>query len=410
MSIGQDIAHLILRRLQGIATADENRYIETWANEATENRDTLSRLETKQMLKEDLGMWFDLMDTQQGIERLQRMEAHIRQSTADQSIKVKWIKRWLPYVAAAVLFVVATITWIVREGRVPDHRSQIDLAQNIQPGGNRATLTLVDGRTIDLSESQDGIVIGDESITYQDGSGVDLAASTRQADQLKTKVRIDKLSLSTPRGGQYQVALPDGTNVWLNAESTLRYPSRFAGGDRVVEIVGEAYFAVAKDRNRPFKVRSKGQIIEVLGTEFNIAAYPDEQDTKTTLVEGKVSVWPNGTPIDGDDAPRILLPGQQATVNASSVRVEKVAVNQYIIWKDGFFYFNGDSPQEAFARLSRWYDFELVYRGNIPTVQFFGKIERNKSLGSLLKILNKAGLESEVVPKGDKVQLIIGRE
>src|SRR5690606_13881439 len=200
-----------------------------------------------------------------------------------------------------------------------------------------------------------------------------------------------QLELSTPRGGQYQITLPDGTNVWLNAESTLRYPSRFSQRERMVEIAGEAYFEVVNDHNRPLKVVSRGQTVEVLGTEFNIAAYPDEQNAKTTLVKGKVNVRLNASTPSRDHAPLTLLPGQQATVGASSLRVDKVDVNQYVLWKDGFFYFNGHSPQEAFTQLSRWYDFELVYRGSIPSVQFFGKIERNKSLGSLLKILNKAG-------------------
>lgn len=408
MRIGQDIEHLLLRRLQGIATADENEFIETWANESAENRVILNRLETKQTLREDLGVLFDLVDTEKGAERLQRMELHIRQHT-EKPYAIR-TRRWLPYVAAAVVLTLATVAWMLRDDRVPDGRSQIDLAQRIQPGGNRATLTLADGRMINLSENQDGIVIGDEGITYLDGTGVGLTTTQGPTDREAASLSVYQLELSTPRGGQYQITLPDGTNVWLNAESTLRYPSRFSQRERMVEIAGEAYFEVVKDHNRPFKVVSRGQTVEVLGTEFNIAAYPDEQNAKTTLVKGKVNVRLNSSTPGRDHAPLTLLPGQQATVGASSLRVDKVDVNQYVLWKDGFFYFNGHSPQEAFTQLSRWYDFELVYRGSIPSVQFFGKIERNKSLGSLLKILNKAGLEFEVVPKGNKIQLVIGQQ
>lgn len=405
MSNGRDLEHLLLRRLQSMTTAEENELIETWANQTAENRAILHRLDTKQTLQEDLGTLLDLVDTEKGSERLQRMEAYIRKNTTKQP--VMWTRRWLPYAAATVLFAIAAITWIGRNNKAPDRQSQFALAQRIQPGSNQATLTLADGHTIDLSESQDGIVIGDGGITYRDGSGIGLATVAEQGGQDEKQRAVDQLKLSTPRGGQYQVMLPDGTNVWLNAESTLRYPSKFTGSDRVVEIVGEAYFAVAKDSKKPFKVVSRGQTIEVVGTEFNIAAYPDEDDTKTTLVTGKVKVKPTSIPISRDDAPLFLLPGQQATVNASSLRVEMVDVDQYILWKDGFFYFNGDSPQEAFAQLSRWYDFELIYRNEVPAIQFFGKIERNKSLGSLLKILEKAGLEFEVVPKGNKLQLIV---
>lgn len=406
MSIGQAIEHLILRRLQGMATADENRRIEMWANETPENRETLRRLESRQMLSEDLSVFVDLVDTPNGIERLRRMEAHVRARAAAQPVRK--ISKWLPYVAAAVLLAVTGVIWMVWQNNERVGRSQIDLVQNIQPGGNRAVLVLADGRTVNLSESHDGIVVGDEGITYQDGTGVELAASTNPHDRSLTGQSVNQLELSTPRGGQYKIALQDGTNVWLNAASTLRYPTRFVGNERVVEIVGEAYFEVAKDAKRPFKVKSQGQVIEVLGTQFNISAYPEEQEAKTTLVEGKVAVSLHDAQVDSDERPHTLLPGQQATIKASSVRVEKVDVSQYTAWKDGFFYFNGDSPQEAFAQLSRWYDFELVYPGEVPTVQFFGKIERNKSLGSLLKILDKAGLEFEVVPKGKRVQLIVG--
>src|SRR5690606_25991178 len=153
-----------------------------------------------------------------------------------------------------------------------------------------------------------------------------------------------------------------------------------------------------------FKVISHGQTVEVLGTEFNISAYADEENMQTTLIKGTVRVTP-----EGKDA-ATLRPGQQATVDEDAIRVAQVDVGEYTAWKEGYFYFNGDSPQRAFSQLSRWYDIQVVYRGDIPTLAFYGKIERDKSLQSLLTILKKAGLEFEVAQNTNGYQLVVGSE
>src|SRR5690606_13352531 len=176
--------------------------------------------------------------------------------------------------------------------------------EDILPGGNRATLTLADGRTINLSEAQTGIVVGD-GITYLDGTGV----LDNSASSVSTI-----MSLSTPKGGTYQITLPDGSKVWLNANSTLKYPSRFGGKERVVELEGEAYFDVSQQSTAnsrqasfvPFLVKTNNQTVEVLGTEFNISAYADDPVTKTTLVEGSVKVSAHAV-----NASTLLKPGEQ---------------------------------------------------------------------------------------------------
>lgn len=404
MNLGEDIERLLLRRLQGLVTSAENQRLEEWAAASAKNRAVLERLENEQALREDLGLLFSLVDTDEGDARLQRMEADIRQSVIGHP--VRRLNRWVPY-AAAVVFFAVTIAWLVMfNGPAVDRQLHLVEAENIQPGGNRAVLTLADGRAIVLDEAQRGIVVGDDHTTYDDGSEL---LGREDADK-GTKGDVQYAILTTPRGGTYHVTLVDGTQVWLNAASSLRYPVAFKGSERVVEIVGEGYFVVAKDKDRPFKVFSRGQTIEVLGTEFNISAYPDEFEAKTTLVEGRVSVGFDESSTHHNYTPFTLLPGQQGIVATSSVRVEKVDVEQYTAWKDGFFYFNGDSPQEAFAQLSRWYDIELIYSGDVPTMQFYGKLERNMSLGSLLRILEGAGLEFEVTADRDGFQLFIGTE
>jgi len=308
--------------------------------------------------------------------------------------KVNYLRRWIPYAAAAVL------TAIVVYFLVDDRQQTLDATvaiEEIQPGGNRATLTFADGRSIKLDEGMNGIVVGD-AVTYLDGREVLSERNTASGDASNT------MTISTPRGGQYRVVLDDGTEVWLNAESTLRYPGKFTGKYRQVEVEGEAYFAVAKDSEKPFRLVTRGQLIEVVGTEFNVSAYANDAAIQTTLIKGKVRVQP-----DGYDAV-ILHPGQQSIVDSASVSIEKVNVGQYSAWKEGNFYFNGDSPEVAFAQLSRWYDIEVVYRSQVPKIAFYGEIERDKTLGSLLKILDKAGLEFQVVHKGGRNQLIIGHD
>ena len=297
--------------------------------------------------------------------------------------------------AAAVLLAVSTITWFSL--RTPHVERDIELAvDDILPGGNRATLMLADGQTIELSPEQHGIVVGNE-ITYMDGSTV-----------LGEHSITHSLTLTTPKGGTYHVTLPDGSQVWLNAGSTLKYPSHFEINERVVTLEGEAYFAIKQQRikggdaNVPFKVLSAGQTVEVLGTEFNITAYPDELETKTTLVKGKVNVLNLMT-----DIVHQLKPGTQSIIHDTTTRIRQVDTEQYTAWKDGYFYFDGLSPQEAFSQLGRWYDLDVIYRSNVPTVRFFGMIERSKSFESNLNILGKSGVKFEVENVSGRNRLIV---
>lgn len=394
MDIERNIEHLLLRRLQDIATAEENLAIEAWAAAAPENRQVLDRLEDEEALKHDLRELFALADSDAGRARLARMEANIMRAAATQR-PARFNTRFV-YIAAAVLLLAAfTGLWLARERVAPADPQHAQADGEIQPGGNRATLSLADGRIVDLDETQTGIIVAGD-IMYGDGSKL------LETGDIKANA-TNYATLTTPKGGAYQVILPDGTKVWLNAASSIRYPTAFGSKAREVEIVGEAYLVVAPDRDRPFRVASAGQTIEVLGTEFNVSAYPDQEEAKTTLVEGKVKLQLNGPGRE----PIMLAPGQQGIVGASTARVEDVDVSQYTAWKDGFFYFRGDSPMEAFAELSRWYDIDVVYRNEIPAMRFYGKLERNKPLGSLLRILEEAGMQFTIQSTDDGVQLLV---
>lgn len=374
----QELAH---KWLTGTLSKEEQQEFEHWFNDAG-----------------DAPIDVPALHAQSEDEHKQRLYARIL-DRIDGAEPKRRITRWLPYAAAVVLAGMA-LTWSLFEPKPAEETVTVGI-QDVAPGGNKATLTLADGHTIGLSEARPGIVVGDNGITYRDQSEeiVDLSAGT-----------VSQLALSTPRGGTYQLTLPDGTNVWLNAASTLRYPSRFTGGARVVELEGEGYFEVSKS-TIPFKVKSAGQQVEVLGTAFNISAYSNQPETKTTLVEGRVKVTLLDRRSDGEaGSSRILAPGQQATKSGSALALHTVDTDSYTAWKDGYFNFDGLTPAAAFAQLERWYDIEVVYQGNVPTMRFFGVFKRGKPLSSVLAMLKESGLDFKITQQGGKRQLLVINE
>jgi len=326
------------------------------------------------------------------LEDLLDIRLHLeRDFQAEKTTKIYPVRKWLRYTAILV-FILSTGLWLFRNQWLNQERADTkDQIADIAPGGNKAILMLADGRTINLSEAQAGIVVGD-GITYADGStllsGEDAPSQIQQ--------------LTTPKGGTYQVTLPEGTKVWLNSASTLTYPNRFADDERVVEIAGEAYFEVAKNHQKPFKVISKDQQLTVLGTAFNISAYSDETEVKTTLVEGSVRVTSAASYPDA-----VLTVGQQSILSSAGITVDDVEVAPFIGWKDGYFLFNGTELRDAMKQLSRWYDVDVVYEGNIPKTPFFGKISRNDTLAEVLEILKEGKVNFRIEKQADTNRLIV---
>lgn len=304
---------------------------------------------------------------------------HITKAT--QKSKPWRIVAWKTIIAAASLLAILGLAIYQYQQPVrPTHISDIATAEVIVPGGNKATLTLADGSTIALNSDQSGIILSENSINYNDGSVVpQISTLPGQPSQL--------LTLSTPRGGQYQLVLSDGTRVWLNAASSLRYPSQFAADHRTIELVGEAYFEVSPDKARPFMVKTDAGEIEVLGTHFNVSAYPNgESIFRTTLFEGAVTV-------SNTSQTKTLAPGQQLQIVeggrmslSSAVDLEEV-----IAWKNGYFKFN-DNLESIMIKLSRWYDFEIVYETKPdPNLTYSGKISRDKNIDEIFGILESTG-------------------
>lgn len=303
--------------------------------------------------------------------------------------------RWY-YAAAAVLFLALAFTlyWIPLTQK-PVTTTESAYQTEIAPGGNRATLTWADGQSIHLSTSHNGITV-DKHITYLDGTSV-LGDENDLSSHSSRSIPQD-LVLSTPKGGTYQVILPDGTAVWLNAASQLRYPSYFNGKERVVQLEGEAYFEVTRYRNAqgdflPFIVQSSQQRVRVLGTQFNVSAYPEEKDITTTLLTGQVQVERFGDEADSATPSTALLqPGQQAILRNHIFHVQNEPdLEKITSWKDGYFKFN-ENLESILTKVARWYNVEIDYRYRPPSdVTFSGKISRDKKLSTVLNIIGYQG-------------------
>lgn len=288
-------------------------------------------------------------------------------------IKLYPKRRWLA--AVAILSIVALGTMMVIQNQSSSPKTSL-LKTSIEPGGNKATLTMANGKSISLSNAQTGIVTGQE-IKYIDGTIVE-----------NTDVGIQQLILHTPRGGTYTVKLQDGTQVWLNAESTLKYPSSFTSEDRIVEIEGEAYFDVQPAYKKtgekiPFRVITKQEVIEVLGTEFNVNSYLNQASSKTTLVEGKIAL--------NNNVNRTLLsPNEQAVTTNGKTKVKSVNVSYYTAWRDGKFSFDGKTFEETMDEIGRWYDLDIKYENDIPTEELTGDAFRNQNISFVLRLLDVA--------------------
>ncbi|MDR2284211.1 MAG: FecR domain-containing protein [Sphingobacterium sp.] len=244
--------------------------------------------------------------------------------------------------------------------------------EDIAPGGNKAMLTLSDGTSIQLAEDKQELQANKSTFTYEDGTALGtVSAEAKMA------------TLHTPRGGQYRVILPDGTKVVLNAASSLTYPLHFEGGFRKVSVEGEAYFEVAKDKQRPFIVASRMQEITVTGTQFNVNNYSDEPAVATTLIEGQVKIKNTGS-----DRTIVLKPGEQAVSNHQGMAIESVDPSRFIAWKDDYFVFESMPLSDILRQLSRWYDVEIDY-GQVPQEKLSARIKRDKNISAVLNAIAK---------------------
>lgn len=301
---------------------------------------------------------------------------------AEAATKPKHIRLW-PAIAAAAVFFVVGAAGLFYYNHTDKADKAIQLAKNdFRPGGNKAYLTLANGKRIELTDARNGELAKQAGVTITKTASGQLIYTIEKA--AKPGSANEYNFIETPKGGQYQVRLPDGTSVWLNTASSLKYPVSFAAlKERKVELRGEAYFEVAKDRKHPFVVSTGQQQVKVLGTHFNINSYGDEPFTKTTLLEGSVQV---------NDS-YILKPGEQlASSKTGKVAVSLVNVEDVMAWKKGYFEFHDENTYEIMRKVARWYDVEVIYEDEIPLKKMEGTLSRFENASRILDVLESTGI------------------
>lgn len=336
-------------------------------------------------IKEYLGSkWNELsrsasMNNEQSDRILNSILSHQQSETIPIRSSSFTIRR-LAVAAAVVSLIFLSVFYIGRKTSVSNpvqsNEKTVAALKDLPPGQNGAILKLADGSALVLDSMQDGVIAANgNTLALKQGAQLNYAdRKNNHAGELNT--------VETPRGRQFKLTLEDGTQVWLNASSSIRFPVAFTGTERKVEITGEVYFEVAKNKAKPFIVQTGSTKIEVLGTHFNINAYDDEVAVKTTLVEGSVRISKGNN--NG-----ILKPGQQAQASGTNtLQIRNNAdIDEVLSWKNGRFVFTDADLETIMRQVSKWYDVEVQYSGNIPQRTFTADISRNTNLSEFLKVL-----------------------
>ncbi len=366
---------LLVSFIEGNTSPEQTEKILVWINASKGNEELYIRIKdvvdyyraTESMDKNIAGQWQKVVSLT---------------STEKEISFFNWKKL---SIAASVLLVITTSIFFFNNHLSDRDSTKLKVAQSsgndIAPAGDKAILTLADGSTIVLDNTKNGILAEQANMKVQQSDG-QIIYNRDEGSETSTGNQTLYNTLSTSKGNQYSLVLADGSTVWLNALSSIRFPTSFNGKERKVEISGEAYFEVAKNPSKPFRVVANGSEVEVLGTHFNINAYADEPGVKTTLVEGLVKVRK-------DKAVQMLSPGQQAVIEpGGEIKLSRNAdITEILAWKDGYFLFNNTNLHQLMREIARWYDVDISVEGNVDDDGFSGKIPRNVMLSKLLRIL-----------------------
>lgn len=369
----QELQQLLERYQQGRCNPEEKALVERWYADKTRDLSGSSFV-SDQEIRQDL--------------------AEIKQSLplgTPQAPTRRPLPLYRRLTAAAVALVCVSLALFLYLRNGPDAPG--GLAPNdLPPGSNVAQLNLANGQSLDLDQVKTGNAYQADGMEVRKTEEGEITYVRLQNRHASTEWN----EIVTPRGGQFKIVLEDGTGVWLNAASKLRFPAAFGNEGRVVEVEGEAYFEVAHDQRRPFRVKSTGQTITVLGTSFNVKGYPDEPYVTTTLLTGSVQ-------IAGGKQPQAftLKPGQQIRLGGTGpVEIVQVDPSEALAWKNGLFKFDGVGIEEALRQYARWYDVDIRYERDLPEVELFGETSRKENASQALEMLNFFGLRYQIVNDG----------
>jgi ferric-dicitrate binding protein FerR (iron transport regulator) len=387
----ENMDELILKYLNGELTDAEKAQLDDWMQASPHNRETFKRLTDKTWVAGEIESLY-AYDEQQGWNKLQM------KMTQAPVVSITGRRAWLKWSAAAAIILIlgasSYFIWFTKNEKPGIASKQVSVQNDVAPGRDGAILTLADGRQIVLDNAANGKISEAAEkkgnlVSYEDGQATEVVYNT----------------MSTPRGRQYSLVLADGSKVWLNAASSIRFPTAFVGKERRVEVTGEAYFEVAHDPSKPFIVTSSslpsgelGWAVQVLGTHFNVNTYEDEGDIKVTLLEGSVNVTKG-------NASGILKPGQQARIAQTIETVNDADLEEVMAWRNGKFVFGDKVDIETIMKqIARWYDVDVEFEGKVNQ-HFGGSISRNVNVSQVLKVMEATGGVSFKV-EGRKVIVI----
>jgi transmembrane sensor len=447
----QHIAQLIFKHLSANISADEANELQEWLEEK-KNRAWCDKIIEEDTLSESLA-WHHPQERLERTERVwDKVKTQISFTAIEQPVRELKKRNWLPYAAAITILLAGVGTYQYINGRKEkpsaspaEAMAKAGTHNDVAPGGNRATLTLADGSKIVLDSAVNGTIAREGASTITKKGDQVMYSLPSPVSRLPSAVLYN--TMSTPRGGQYKLTLPDGTQVWLNAESSITYPTAFTGKERRVMVTGEAYFEVTKDKVKRFIVtvytspvsrlpspvsslpspeERSGLEIEVLGTHFNVNTYEEEPTKNITLLEGSVrlktspvsrlpspeepsqgSGGRSSSPVSRLPSPDksvltslILKPGQQGQLTDHGLSLATSPdIEQVMAWKNGVFNFNNLSLPDVMTQLERWYDVDVVYEKEIPRMTFGGKMGRDLNLSQVTKALSVMGVKFRIEGK-----------
>ena len=370
---------LLQRYLEGSCTPEEAAVLYNWLKSSDAHRPLLARLqqEFEQVINEPHEVPAAVSD---------RIEARLLQNIGrNKIVPLRHPWRWAAVASVLMLLLAGSVYWFYKTDKSHNIASNMALSKkgvigsDVAPGTNKAVLTLADGTTVELDSAGNQVLQQGKTTVQQRNGRLEYAAQGKGE-------AIGYNTLVVPRGGQFNIVLPDGSHVWLNAASRLKYPTAFTGKERVVELQGQGYFEIAHNADQPFIVDVNNTHIQVLGTRFDIMAYPDEQSLNTTLLEGAVRV-------QSGERQQLLKPGQQSVLEYTTGQmfVRPADIDQTIAWKTGFFEFDNAGMNVIMRQVARWYDVDVAYGNEKNSRLFGGRISRSLPLSEILHMLEANG-------------------
>lgn len=391
MQIPEKILVLIQKYQEGSLTNDERALLDDWYQSF--NQETTDLSASGYANSDELSRQISA-----------KLEATIRSRKPKERSRYRRMR--LPAAAAMIILLLSMgVFWHWQSGQPSPLIAvkPVKLVNDLTPGGNKATLVLDDGSVILLDSARNGM-LGEQGVSSLEKKNRGSITYSLNEDAMAASAKVYYNTITTPRGGEFQVTLADGTKVWLNAASSIRFPTSFNGDTRSVHITGEVYFEVAHNAKQPFIVQAGQSAIEVLGTHFNVNAYDDENHIKTSLLEGSVKI---SIPGQSAGKSQLLKPGEQAQVsrNGQIQLTKDMDPEEVLGWKNGLFVFKSTDLRTIMRQLSRWYDVDIQYQGDVD-MRFTGQITRNNNVS---KVFEKLELTGELRFRVEGNKIIVSR-